>query len=213
MPVDGNPIIKSPERSFTLQKYLLLHSQHDALQCHLAALHSHQEPGRTTVPTSPTRSSFAKLASPESHMPPTAFASRPQLTKRRSSLPPMLPSTASTVETAEVIVEEDHREEQNIFALRHSSMSSAASSSESLTTLAEEERKLQDVNLQIKSTLTELLNCESVRHDAAYRAWIQRRLMEAEQELRGGRRGSLHHGFAGGPRRRSWEPADGKSVL
>ena len=57
-------------------------------------------------------------------------------------------------------------------------------------------RKLHDVNQQIKTALTELLNCESVRGDRLYRAWVQNRLMEAERELRGGRRNS-----AGGGRR------------
>jgi hypothetical protein len=49
-------------------------------------------------------------------------------------------------------------------------------------------RKLQEVNQQIKTALTELLNCESVRGDRLYRAWVQRRLMEAERELKEGRR-------------------------
>lgn len=44
--------------------------------------------------------------------------------------------------------------------------------------------KLKDVNLQIKSTLTELLNCESVRSDNRYRTWVQTRLMDAERELK-----------------------------
>ncbi|KFY77824.1 hypothetical protein V499_02887 [Pseudogymnoascus sp. VKM F-103] len=55
-------------------------------------------------------------------------------------------------------------------------------------------RKLHDVNQQIKSALTELLNCESVRGDRLYRAWVQRRLMEAERELKEGRRMSASGG-------------------
>jgi hypothetical protein len=54
--------------------------------------------------------------------------------------------------------------------------------------IAEEETKMRDVNLQIKSTLTELLNCENVRNDGRYRMWVQTRLMDAEKELRGERR-------------------------
>lgn len=50
--------------------------------------------------------------------------------------------------------------------------------------IEEDENKLKDVNLQIKSTLTELLNCESVRNDRKYRMWIQTRLMDAEKELK-----------------------------
>jgi hypothetical protein len=54
--------------------------------------------------------------------------------------------------------------------------------------IAEDEMKLLNVNQQIKATLTELLNCESVRGDREYRMWIQTRLMEAERELKGSRR-------------------------
>jgi len=45
--------------------------------------------------------------------------------------------------------------------------------------------KLKNVNQQIKSTLTDLLNCESVRRDQRYRMWVQTRLMDAEKELKG----------------------------
>jgi hypothetical protein len=50
--------------------------------------------------------------------------------------------------------------------------------------IEQDETKLKDVNQQIKSTLTELLNCESVRGDRRYRMWIQTRLMAAEKELK-----------------------------
>jgi len=59
-----------------------------------------------------------------------------------------------------------------------------------LGAIEEDEHKLQDVNLQIKSTLTELLNCESVRGDGRYRMWVQTRLMDAERELTKARKGS-----------------------
>jgi len=48
----------------------------------------------------------------------------------------------------------------------------------------EDETKLKLVNHQIKNTLTELLNCESVRGDRRYRMWVQTRLMDAEKELK-----------------------------
>jgi len=50
--------------------------------------------------------------------------------------------------------------------------------------IIEDEQKLLNVNQQIKTTLTELLNCESVRGDRKYRMWIQSRLMDAEKELK-----------------------------
>jgi len=56
--------------------------------------------------------------------------------------------------------------------------------------LEEEATKLQlhDINQQIKATLTSLLNCDSVRHDDKFRAWVQSRLMETEMEMRKQRR-------------------------
>lgn len=53
--------------------------------------------------------------------------------------------------------------------------------------IEEDEMKLKDVNQQIKSTLTDLLNCESVRGDRRYRMWVQTRLMDAEKELKEGK--------------------------
>lgn len=47
-----------------------------------------------------------------------------------------------------------------------------------------DEERLADVNHQIKATLTELLNHESVRGDDEFRHWVQERLMEAEFEVR-----------------------------
>jgi len=52
----------------------------------------------------------------------------------------------------------------------------------------EDSHKLGDMNQQIKATLTELLNTDSVRSDEKYRAWIQERLMDAEQKIRRQRR-------------------------
>ncbi|KAK3074072.1 hypothetical protein LTR53_003784 [Teratosphaeriaceae sp. CCFEE 6253] len=54
--------------------------------------------------------------------------------------------------------------------------------------MSPDERKLYDVNHDIKSTLTELLNCEAVRHDGKMRLWVQTRLFDAESELKRQRR-------------------------
>jgi hypothetical protein len=54
--------------------------------------------------------------------------------------------------------------------------------------VAVEEAKLCDVNEGMKRALTELLNCETVRTDRAFRNWVQCRLMDTERELRSGRR-------------------------
>jgi len=48
----------------------------------------------------------------------------------------------------------------------------------------EDDARLYQVNKQIKSTLTDLLNNESVKHDDKFRFWVQRQLMEAEMEMK-----------------------------
>lgn len=54
--------------------------------------------------------------------------------------------------------------------------------------VAAQEQRLLDVNEGIKRALTELLNCDLVRSDKAFRLWVQSRLMETEKELRSRRR-------------------------
>lgn len=59
---------------------------------------------------------------------------------------------------------------------------------ETMEEISVEEKRLFDVDEGIKRALTELLNCDSVRHDRSMRLWVQSRLMETEKELRSGRR-------------------------
>ncbi|KAK4548852.1 hypothetical protein LTR36_008625 [Oleoguttula mirabilis] len=47
-----------------------------------------------------------------------------------------------------------------------------------------DEMKLHEINADIKSTLTDLLNCEAVRKDSKMRLWVATRLMNAELELK-----------------------------
>ncbi|KAF2739447.1 hypothetical protein EJ04DRAFT_508733 [Polyplosphaeria fusca] len=53
---------------------------------------------------------------------------------------------------------------------------------------SDDTRKSCEINQQIKATLTELLNTQSVRSDEKYRAWVQGRLMDAEHNIRRQRR-------------------------
>lgn len=163
-----SPTSRNSERGYALQKYLLLHSQHDALQKHLnQIMPSLPAPtassSRGHYRESSSSSSFSSSPSDDGFMPssPTAFrnhhrsgslprphARRPILKTRRSSLPAVID------ENTVVEIESD-------------------------------ESKIKDVNQQIKSTLTDLLNCDSVRADARYRKWVQSRLMDTERELQG----------------------------
>lgn len=162
-----NPSQKSPERAFALQKYLLLHSQHDALQKHLTGI-SAISPTSSTSPTrSPSRTRFGSLSSsPEANNAPFLVSNPTNIIPhhRRSDSMPRY-----------------HQRPQ--FRTRRSSLPTVFDES-ILGEIEEDENKLKDVNLQIKSTLTELLNCESVRSDRKYRMWVQSRLMDAEKELK-----------------------------
>lgn len=53
---------------------------------------------------------------------------------------------------------------------------------------ASDQQKLREINEQIKATLTELLNTDSVRADERSRMWIQARLMDVEKQIRKQRR-------------------------
>ncbi|KAL5321639.1 hypothetical protein ACEPPN_009599 [Leptodophora sp. 'Broadleaf-Isolate-01'] len=160
---------KCPERAFALQKYLLLHSQHDALQKHLSGISATSPTSSTSLTRSPSRTRFSSLSSsPESNNEP--FLSSPQTItphhRRSGSMP--------------------RHHQRPAFRTRRSSLPTVFDES-ILGEIEEDESKLKDVNLQIKSTLTELLNCESVRSDGRYRMWVQTRLMVAEQELKNSR--------------------------
>ena len=152
------------ERGFALQKYLLLHSQHDALQKHLSQI----TPAMAIRPSGASlgarhtsiSNSFSSSASDDEYLsssPPTHTRHhqrsgsipyrRPMLKTRRSSLP--------------AVIDESIMNE-----------------------MAEDEQKIVKVNQQIKGTLTELLNCQSVKRDERYRRWVQTKLMDAEKELK-----------------------------
>ncbi|QSZ32865.1 hypothetical protein DSL72_002445 [Monilinia vaccinii-corymbosi] len=159
-----NPTKKSPERAFALQRYLLLHSQHDALQKHL-----NQVTG--SIPESPTdrhRNSSVSSSSSNDSDAPLSPLSQPitNIRSRRDSLPPSF------------------RHMQNVHR-EHRINSLPVIVDESMVEVIEEdEKKLKNVNQQIKTTLTDLLNCESVRGDIRYRTWVQTRLMDTERELK-----------------------------
>lgn len=70
---------------------------------------------------------------------------------------------------------------------RRSSLPAVIDENDILSSVELEEGKLHVVNEQLKCTLTDLLNCESVKSDGRYRLWVQQRLMNTERELKGER--------------------------
>ncbi|KAB8290221.1 hypothetical protein EYC80_011090 [Monilinia laxa] len=159
-----NPTQKSPERAFALQKYLLLHSQHDALQKHLTQV-------TASMPESPTdRHRNSSVSSDSSNGSDTSLSTLSQPITSTRSRRETLPSTFGHMQH---------------FPREHRINSLPAVIDETVVEeIEEDEQKLKNVNQQIKTTLTDLLNCESVRGDLRYRKWVQTRLMDTERELK-----------------------------
>ena len=55
-------------------------------------------------------------------------------------------------------------------------------------TLSNDELKLHDISSRIKTTLTDLINCDGVRGDSRMRNWVAVRLMDVEHELKESKR-------------------------
>ena len=146
-----------------LQKYLLLHEQHESLRQHLNELRPpHQfamcAPVTPSPPSSPTRMSH----SPDM---PSRQAHNFSLPAKKTSFYGLASGGGAEPE-----------------------LEGIPPHGAALAEVAVEEAKLCDVNEGIKRALTELLNCETVRGDQAFRTWVQCRLMDTERELRSGRR-------------------------
>jgi hypothetical protein len=176
-------------RDLALQKYILLQEQHEGLRSHLNELlsplsptstdpyspnrtqhgaihHIYPATATTTPSASPTRSSFSSSSGQSSPYASRSSSSSRTRQHRRRSLPPTSPTTnGAPACSLETLLDET-----------------------TLIQVAAEEAQLSDVNESIKRTLTELLNCETVRRDGPFRTWVQCRLMDAEKELRTGRR-------------------------
>lgn len=173
------PQQRSPERAGILSRYMALHSQQHRLR---QSIRQHTP----SPPLSPTSISPMRASPDMSSSEPSSGSPSPTLDAQSQQFsqisPPAFalpkPATAprksfsrSPSNNIAPIPEEDSLEE---FELRGSN----------------EENKLFDVNHEIKTTLTDLLNCESVRNDGKMRLWIQTRLMDAEMELKRQRRSS-----------------------
>lgn len=148
-----------------LQKYLLLQEQQETLRQHLDELRSPRQSSSvacasaTPSPsTSPTRMSCSSDT-------PRRQAQSFSLPERRARPYSLANGGGGSAEPEKV------------------SPNDAV-----LAEVAVEEAKLCDVNEGMKRALTELLNCEMVRGDRAFRTWVQCRLMDTERELRSGRR-------------------------
>ncbi|KAK0875051.1 hypothetical protein LTR87_011145, partial [Friedmanniomyces endolithicus] len=154
-----------------LHRYVLLHAQQASVHRRLSIASSPPtlpHSALTTAPDMSTSESSSTASSPtfggkncSQVSPPTLALPKPATKSSNSRVPSMSPIP------------------------EHAPIHDASSS---YFAMSPDESKLYDVNHNIKSTLTELLNCEAVRHDYTMRLWVQTRLLDAEQELKRQRR-------------------------
>ncbi|KAJ1326216.1 hypothetical protein MN608_07661 [Microdochium nivale] len=165
-PADGN---------FAMQKYLLLHNQHEELRQQMYDLcpsYTNSSTAVTSPSVSPSRA-FNTIPSPP--------------TLRHQS------SSSSSCSSSSFGSSRSHRRSSPTSSLKSGFANSLSTLAPVLdetlmVEMAAGEQKLFDVNEGIKRALTELLNCDRVRADRSMRSWVQSRLMETEKELRSGRR-------------------------
>lgn len=177
----SNPLQKSPERAFALQKYLLLHSQQDSLHQNLKNLtESHELPSEPNAYRRHSRSGSS--ASSSQSLSPSFGAHRHSSLSSSTSISPI--SEVSDDFSMERPVR------PSLGRPRRSSLPATMSTFDAslMNEVETEEQKLLNVNQQIKTTLTELLNCEGTRNDERYRVWVMERLMDVERDLKIGRR-------------------------
>lgn len=173
-------------RELTLRRYLLLQEEHESIRNHLDELSacSTTSTASTTATTSPVSSPTRALGHRQHHRRSASG------TRRASTLQPDAPIRApqrsrtggerSGLHAAAGLITSADR----LVSMEGEPMVVDATMAE----MASEEARLFAINEGIKRSLTELLNCETVRSDQTFRQWIMSRLMEVEKELRVGRR-------------------------
>ncbi|KAH0335787.1 hypothetical protein KCU81_g8876, partial [Aureobasidium melanogenum] len=162
----------SPEKSQLIQAYMILHSQQTNVRRRLSVDSSSSSASSPNSSTS-SSASVSPMSSFSSPSPEFSFSSRSppsssglrrhsrsaSLSSRRGSLsPPTSP----------------HR----------MSITSIPEEPSGPPPLSVDEAKLADISSRIKTTLTDLLNCDAVKNDPRMRSWVATRLMDVEHELK-----------------------------
>ncbi|KAG8169027.1 hypothetical protein KVR01_001776 [Diaporthe batatas] len=160
LPADSLP---QHNRELTLRRYMLLQDEHESIRQHLDQIST---PSSST-PTNSTTSPTLGPTRPSCHVRTDSAARRASMPQYDMPRPRFHRRAGARLISAELEMSSDPA---------------------TLAQIASEEAKLLSVNEGIKRALTELLNCETVRSDQAFRSFCMTRLMETEQELRGGRR-------------------------
>ncbi|KAK1589907.1 uncharacterized protein LY79DRAFT_516825 [Colletotrichum navitas] len=168
MAAPSSPPVSPQEQTsnFALQQYFVLHSQHEELRQHLDQIRP-MTTCNTSLSSSPSVSPTRSTCSPFGQYPNASSGGGGG--GRRHHGRSRCPSLSGPK------------------ARRSSSLAPIADET-TIWAVAEEERRLFDVNEGMKRALMELLNCEQVRSDSSFRMWVQCRLMDTEKELRSERR-------------------------
>lgn len=162
---EGSHALPRHNRELTLRRYLFLQDEHESIRRHLDALSSDKSFASTSTSSTTTTSPGSPALSPTRA---SAFGHRrtdSALRRASTDAPrPRCHGRRSRVPDMTVV------------------------DPVTLAEMLSEEARLFTINEGIKRSLTELLNCETVRGDQALRQWIMTRLLEVEKELRSGRR-------------------------
>jgi len=156
---------QDPERTQLVQAYMILHSQQTSIERRLSASSASSSDSESSSPElSPARlavyqDSPASVSHIESIGPPRSQQS-PLLSHERMFSRFPFDRRTSTPTIPPILESPDEDNEEKLF----------------------------DVNGRIKMTLTDLLNCPSVKTDDRMRAWVQTRLMDAQQAMNDTRR-------------------------
>ncbi|KAL2758621.1 hypothetical protein ACRALDRAFT_1068891 [Sodiomyces alcalophilus JCM 7366] len=151
------------DSNMALQKYLILHSQHQELRRSLDHIRANapslgSSTRNTSLASSPSISPTRRPCSPFGHYP----SGRNHTRRVSIAGPPKM--------------------------YRGGSGMSPAADESVMSQIVEEERRLFDVNEAMKRALMEMLNGAQAKQDPAFRTWVQCRLMDTEKELRSERR-------------------------
>lgn len=185
----------NPQRADMLGRYMALHSRKKRL-CHKSIRNSTPSPPLSPLPSivhhaSPEMStsliSEDTSSSSASPSPTLGAQHHHQQSQHHHVFSPLFPPAYPTATTI------PRKSSSGSSSSRSPGSIAPIPEDDSLDDFASHERaeiQLADVNHEIKTTLTEMLNCESVRNDGKMRLWIQTKLMDAEMELRRQRRSS-----------------------
>lgn len=168
-------------RDMTLRRYLLLQEEHESIRRHLDTLSATSTSPSSAGPPTASTSAASSCASP---------------TRAHASLAPGHKRADSAARRASMPTDSAPRPRAHRRRGRGAGGAPAEADREDeldvdpamMAEVASEEARLFAINEGIKRSLTELLNCETVRVDQAFRQWIMARLLEVEKELRVGRR-------------------------